>query len=223
MPLINNPVTCDKEHHKIIQRKKQDVSFTHTEWSCDELIDVRAHIRQHYRNEQKGLCAYCKNMISFRSASNAHVEHIAPKSLYINFMFEPKNLCVVCADCNEIKKNQEIFSEVYDTLKPRTQGIARQRYPRTPGAFLIVHPHFDNWDDHLIKFGLRYTDKSDKGAFTILTCKLNRYFHQNFGESEELVDDNVLATQMRAFIDSKSSIDRARILESLMEDMSRVI
>lgn len=221
MPLINKPVTCEAHHNTIIQRKKSSYGFNHSEWGCDELLEVRAHIRQHYRTEQRGVCAYCKNLISFQSASNAHVEHIAPKSLYLKFMFEPKNLCVVCADCNEIKRGQEVF-KAPDTLKPLAQGVARQQYPRSSGAFLIVHPHFDNWDEHLMRFGHRYTDKSEKGAFTILTCKLNRYFHQNFGETEELVDDDVLERQMRAFIESKSSLDRARILESLREDMSRI-
>lgn len=208
MPLINNPVICEPHHKLVIQEKISCPNFTHSEWGCDELGEVRSYIRQHYRTEQKGLCAYCKNVISVRSASNAHVEHIAPKSIYLNFIFEPKNLCVVCADCNEIKKNQEIFNLTPDTLRSLPQGSPRQLYPRSSRAFLIVHPHFDNWDDHLLKFGLRYTDKSEKGAFTILSCKLNRYFHQKFGEAEELVDDDILVQQMKDFIESKSTVTR---------------
>lgn len=222
MPLITNPVICERHHNIAIQQKKSTPGFSHLEWSCDELMEVRTHIRQHYRVEQRGVCAYCKNVISLRSASNAHVEHIAPKSIYLEFIFEPKNLCVVCADCNEIKKNQEILSRPADTLRQLPRGSQRRLYPRSSNAFLIVHPHFDDWDEHIIKFGLRYTDRSEKGAFTILVCKLNRFFHQNFGETDDLIDDDILERQMRDFIESKSTLVRARIIQSLANDLSRI-
>lgn len=223
MPLITNPFICNKKLEHTIKAKQSDPAFSHRDWSCDELAEVRSHVRRHYRIEQKGMCAYCKNPISLISASNAHVEHIAPKSIYIHFMFEPKNLCVVCADCNEIKRNQEVINDIYDTFKPLSKKGLRKRYPRNSSAFLIVHPHFDNWDDHLLKFGYQYIDRSGKGAYTILVCKLNRFFHEPFGTTDEFVNDVTLADQMRAYLEADSSTARTKILTSLKADMSRLL
>ena len=223
MPIINNPAVCDASHLAIISKKLNDSGFTHRDWGCDELLPVRSFLRQHYREEQSSLCAYCQGDISIRSASNAHIEHIAPKSLYQQFMFEAKNLCVICADCNEIKKNQEVINNVPNTIIPLQNGIGRRQYPRSTNVFLIIHPHFDEWEDHLIKFGHQYVSKTDKGAFTIFVCNLNRYFHQKYNTSGSLASDDDLVGKMKAFIESNSSVQRTRILVDLKFELSRLI
>lgn len=220
MPLINNPVRCSAEHTQLISSKINDPEFQHSHWGTEELQQVRSYIREHYRREQMGTCAYCKNPISLSTPSNAHVEHIAPKSLYLNFIFEPKNLCVICADCNIIKRDQETFNISPNTVKPLLANRERKTYPRSSSAFLIVHPHFDDWEEHIQKFGIRYTDISDKGAFTINACRLNRFFHKKLNIPEELVSDDVLIHNMTAFIEADSSVARARILEQLARIMS---
>lgn len=222
MPLINHPVNCQPSHLEAIDRKMAEPTFSHTDWGCDDLLAVRSYIREHYRQEQRGLCAYCKNPISLNSASNAHVEHIAPKSLYLDFIFEAKNLCVICADCNTIKRNQETFGEIPNTLLPLQGGASRRLYPRSSGAFLIVHPHFDEWDRHIQKFGVRYTDRSDKGAFTIKACKLNRFFHQNFDTDDNFIEDDELIGIMNTFIESRSSIEKGQILFQLTQSLSKM-
>lgn len=223
MPLITNPVTCDAPLTLTIQQKINDPSFTHNQWGCDDLLEFRSHVRAYYRDEQQGLCAYCKNTVSVRSANNAHIEHIVAKSLYRDFIFEAKNLCVICADCNEIKRSQEVLNEVPDTLSPLTSGRQRIRYPTSSNAFLIVHPHYDEWDDHLMRFGYQYIDKTTKGGNTIVMCKLNRYFHQNFNMDDNFVDDADLVSKMTAFIESRSATQKARILESLKADLSMML
>ncbi|AUM69205.1 HNH endonuclease domain-containing protein [Pseudomonas fluorescens] len=220
MPLINNPLSCSAAQAKLIAEKTSDPMFQHSHWSTDELQELRSYIREHYRREQKGICAYCKNPLSLVAANNAHVEHIAPKSLYFKFIFEPKNLCVICADCNIIKRDQETFNTIPNTVKPLQEDRERKTYPRSSSAFLIVHPHFDNWDDHIQKFGIRYTDITEKGAFTISACRLNRFFHKKLHMPEELVSDDELIHQMRAFIDSDSAVGRARVLEQLARMIS---
>lgn len=222
MPLIANPVKCDAAHLEIITLTKASGDFSHRSWGCDDLLPVRSFIRSHYRNEQRGICAYCKERVSTRTADNAHVEHIAPKSLYIDFMFEEKNLCVICADCNVIKRSQETINEIPDTLAARSGTAPRRQYPRSSNAFLIVHPHFDDWDDHIEKFGVRYTDKTDKGIFTIQACKLNRYFHNNFNVDDEYLDDDQLHKLMSDWIDAPSSVQKARILSRLATSLSKM-
>lgn len=223
MPLIKSIFSFSRIQKTLVEQKRAHPAFSHLEWGHDDLQDLRSKIREHYRNEQQGLCAYCKNPISQQSASNAHIEHIAPKSLYIDFIFEPKNLCVVCADCNEIKKNQEVMNEVPNTVAPLSKGNTRKKYPKASSSFLIIHPHFDDWDNHILKFGHQYTDRSPKGAFTIMACKLNRFFHKSFNVDDSFVDDEVLAMKMNAWMAAKSSIQKAQLLESLKRDMSMMI
>lgn len=206
---INNAASFSAEHEISIQKVKSTPGFNHKMWSCDELEDVRSSIRNHYKTEQKGLCAYCRNPVSLRDALNCHVEHIAPKSIHLNFIFEPKNLCVICSDCNAIKRNQEVLGAIPNTVK-----IDPILYPRSSGAFLIVHPHFDNWDDHIIIFGKYYADKSEKGHFTIGACELNRHLRK-FGWEPPLVNDEDVRDAMNCYLNETDSFVKTAALMRL--------
>lgn len=207
---IKFPVSFTKDLLQTITSKTDSPTFTHRDWGAPELEAVRRHVRDHYRTAQNGFCAYCRGVVSIQSASNCHVEHIAPKSTYQRFMFEPKNLCVVCADCNEIKREQEVANEGPDPVK---KGGNRRIYPRSSGAFKIVHPHFDVWDHHIQKFGPFYGDKSDKGHFTIGACKLNRHLRK-FGW-ESVYDDAEISADAQAYLDNRDPVGRGQALQKL--------
>ncbi|MBK5072725.1 hypothetical protein I2492_06825 [Budviciaceae bacterium CWB-B4] len=168
------PINFDKGHMEKIEKIISKAGFNHNDWGCDELIEIRRHIRNYYRKTQKGLCIYCRKQVSMISSSNCHIEHISPKSIHINFIFEPKNLCVICADCNQVKNDKETIINTKN----------RKKYPRSSNAFLIYHPHFDNYEEHIQIFNKQfYIGKSNKGDFTIAYCQLNRYM-RNFGWHE---------------------------------------
>lgn len=207
---IATPVTFSKEMRQTIASKKASPTFTYLDWSVDDLQELRCCIRDYYRQAQRGTCAYCKKDVSLQAALNCHVEHIAPKSKYEDFMFEPKNLCVICADCNAIKREQEVLQEVPDTV---VNGSLRKQYPRSGSAFKIVHPHFDDYDDHIEIFGLFYGDKTDKGHFTIGACKLNRKLRM-FGWEAEYDEADVAAAAAK-YLETKDPIARARALLAL--------
>jgi 5-methylcytosine-specific restriction endonuclease McrA len=211
MPLIANEIPFSPEDVTQIKAKTTSPGFSHADWGGDDLMHLRCKIREFYRSEQTGICAYCKKGISLVSAANAQVEHIAPKSLHPQFIFEPKNLCVICADCNEIKRSQETLNEVPDTVM---RAIAQ--YPRSSSAFKIVHPFFDEYDEHILVFGRYYLDLTDKGHFTIGACKLNRYLRE-FGVDDDFVDDDVIIEVMRAFMEEKSSVRRTQVLRRLRD------
>lgn len=210
---INTPVIYSAEISRAIAAKQGQSDFVHSHWSCEELKEVRRFIRNHYRKEQGGLCAYCKNAVSLHSAMNCHVEHVVPKSLYKDFIFIAKNLCVICADCNEIKSNQEACGEISDTLE---NGEFRKLYPRSSNAFKIVHPHFDDYDSHIKRLGpFYYLDRSDKGSFTITVCKLNRHL-RNFGWEAHYDEADVMDAAAR-FLESEPGMDRVRAFERLKD------
>ncbi|MGS0536282.1 HNH endonuclease [Pseudoalteromonas sp. SaAl2] len=172
MAEIKSEVLFNKAQKQLISDVVDNPDFKHSDWNNDnlskELAGLRSFIRKHYRVQQNKRCAYCRKDMSVVSALNCHVEHIVPKSLHDKYMFLPKNLCVVCADCNQIKKDKE-------TLTLNQGGKKRTRYPRASSGFKIVHPHFDNYEDHIdISRDNWYIDRTSKGHFTIGVCKLNQ-------------------------------------------------
>lgn len=214
MPLINNQIEFTEEESQLIDNLKAIEDYDHTKWNADSLIDLRSKIRRFYRLEQQGICAFCKNEISLVAANNANVEHIAPKSKHLDFMFEPKNLCVICVDCNIIKRAQEVVDAIETVNAPE----GRARYPRASRAFNIVHPHIDEYDDHIKKLGRIYIDKTMKGHFTIGCCKLNRFYHQ-FDIEDEFIDDVQLNELMARFQDSDSAIEKGQILAQIRDGL----
>jgi 5-methylcytosine-specific restriction endonuclease McrA len=209
-PDIQTPVKYTKTMLELIKKKLSDTNFKHQNWGDDDLQEIRKHIRDHYREVQLGLCAYCKGELSLQSAANCHIEHIAPKSLYRDFMFEPKNLCVVCADCNEIKRNQEVMHKIPDTI---TEGENRKHYPRAKSAFLIVQPHYFEYDLNIDKFEGFYVDKTDEGHFTIGACVLNRRIRK-FGW-EKVYDDATVSAAANNYLAEKEPAKRWSALRTL--------
>ncbi|MBP0605728.1 MULTISPECIES: HNH endonuclease [Burkholderia] len=208
---IKNPIAYSPEIRKMVDAKLADPTFNHTNWGDDDLADFRKLVRDYYRTVQVDTCAFCKGPLSSQSALNCHVEHIVPKSLRREFIFEPKNFCAICADCNEIKRSKETEATEPD---PLSRGKHVKQYPRSSGAFLIVHPHFDDWDLHLIKFGALYLDLSDKGVFTIGACNLNRKLRK-FGWEAVIVDDATLREAAEKWLNTRDPIAAARSLQAL--------
>lgn len=193
MPIINDPVVLSQNSLAIIEGKLQEPGFNHTKWSDADLESVRCEIRDHYREVQRLVCVYCQGAVAMRSAFGAPVEHIVPKSQHVGFMFEPKNLCVICPDCNEYKGKREVLVEPVLVAN-------RVNYPTDRMAFRIMHPHFDEYDDNIMRHNKVYIECSDKGGYTIYICNLNRFFRK-FGRCDEFVNDADLVQRSERFYD----------------------
>jgi hypothetical protein len=61
-------------------------------------------------------------------------------------------------------------------------------YPTTGEDFYIVHPHFDEYRDHIERGEYTYVPRSDKGMWTIEKCDLTRFAGEEFGWPEPLMD-----------------------------------
>jgi len=218
MPDINVPYDFTVGESSLISSKMADADFKHTNWGDEDLLEIRKKIRDHYRTEQLGVCSFCRNTVSLQSTLNSHVEHIAPKSLYRNFMFEPKNLCVICADCNAIKRDQEVMQEMPNTV---VNGGSRRLYPRSSNAFKIVHPFFDDYDKHIVQLDSLYFDLTPKGHFTIGACRLNRFVHQ-FGWNLELLDLPEFINMTQGFLNATDPRDQRKKLLAIQKIMMRV-
>lgn len=207
---INFPISYSKELDDLLKRMLKTPSFSYRNWSDDDLAPYRKAVRDFYRTAQNGLCAFCKQQLSLASVGNCHVEHIVAKSTHPEFIFHPKNLCVICSDCNIIKRDKEVHLSAPDVLS----RSGAKMYPRSSDAFRIVHPHFDEWDEHIEKFGSLYLDRTDKGLFTIGACTLNRIFRQ-FGWESIVASETDIRTAAQEFLDATDAVVLARKLQKL--------
>lgn len=133
------------------------------DWSAAKLDGFKKRVKKYYHGQQNHKCAYCRMDVSLATGFY-HIEHIVPKSTHPEWMYEPYNLCLSCPICNSSKNNQEILAE--ETVK---------KLPKTSSDYLIVHPHIDNYFDHIeIVDGLLYKGLTTKGVKTIEVCNLTR-------------------------------------------------
>ncbi len=206
MPKTISAIQFAKEESVLIESKISRTNFTFNIWGDSELEVVRVSIRNFYRIQQGGNCVYCQKPVPIRSARGSDVEHIAPKSIYPQFLFEPRNLCVACTDCNEAKREKEVFA------KPKNNP---KRYPTTGGAFKIVHPHFDDYSEHIqILAGGHYLPFTEKGYFTTGACDLNRRLRE-FGWPKEVIDSATASELANDIVESDDAVLRSNALKKL--------
>lgn len=206
-----NSYSYTEEENNLIS----SITITKDTWDSDDIVELKKAIRNFYRKEQKIKCAYCKNPVSLVYPDNCHIEHIAPKSLHPEYIFTTQNLCVICAECNKIKRNQETINAIPDTIKKKL----KTKYPDKSEHFFIVHPHFDNYDDHIHIVNGFYIDKaSKKGNFTIGACLLNRKF-LFMGWEPETVDNTDIINKLTDVYNEPEQNKRDSMLENLINEL----
>ncbi|HIF9183718.1 TPA: HNH endonuclease [Photobacterium damselae] len=182
-----------------IQKKMLCSDFTSESWSDKDLDNIKKRIKTHYLKEQKNICPYCKQKIKSNNGRYWDIEHIIPRSMSLNFMFEPFNLCMSCVDCNLAKSNKKV-----------TNSKAKSKYPTKSSSFFIVHPHFDNYYENImvIKEGFYYVALKKKGEKTIELCKLNRFYEfSDFGSSVQ-DDDRIFLLSEQLKIEKNEDLKK---------------
>lgn len=159
-------------------------------WNDESNKDVQAFrslVRTHYLSDQKLTCFYCKQYIFSTHGLHWQVEHILPKSVFPQFLFEPRNLVVICPDCNREKGDQN----------PHVNGnraCSQVAYPSTSGRFKIIHPLYDTYEVHIERVSANHCDYPDhyflkantpKGKATVKMYDLNR-FYQDFAGYKDM-------------------------------------
>ena len=162
--LINKISGLSEEEQKTLI----DNPFTAKEaWLINTYEPIKQRIKKELILEQLDRCAYCRKIIE-SDGKYEPLEHIVAKSIKVCWMFEPKNLVVTCDSCNNLKGKDRTLQQAFDNSI---------EYPTTSDAFIIFHPHYDTWSDHLA-----FEDdifivpiENSKGSNTIRICKLFRY------------------------------------------------
>ena len=134
-------------------------------------------------NEKYVECAYCGCWIG--ASSRGEIEHIAHKSKYVAFEYLNSNLVYVCSYCNGSSKkgqkdvviNWDNVSDSININHPNIFNHLEDIYNKL--EFTIVHPKFDNPNDH---YKWKDTDKillsdhlSEQGGKSIEMFKLKDY------------------------------------------------
>lgn len=138
--------------------------LTSDSWADKSLKSLRTRAKKHYVAEQQNRCCYCAQQWLTEHGRVWDLEHVVPRKTRPDFMFEPRNLAAACPDCNNAKSSDETLIDPRITL-----------YPTSSGAFAVIHPHFDRWEDHINRNGLVYRPITDKGTWTVKHCKLGRF------------------------------------------------
>ncbi|KIP67338.1 HNH endonuclease [Vibrio harveyi] len=215
------PISYTQDDKDLIARKKSENNFTHKSWSDEDLTPIKDSIKNHYHKIQKSICPYCKQQLNSTHGRYWDIEHIIPRSHVPNFMFEPQNLCMSCVECNSEKSDKKV-----------TSSTAKTRYPTNTLQFSIIHPHLDNYEEHLlvVEAGLFYYPLKPKGRKTVEVCGLNRFYeYAGFGNNGNVfqtiqalttaassVEDDVIKQQilgqitalaLRGMVENKQSTD----------------
>lgn len=131
-----------------------------------DMEDVKKHIKDHYKVVQDYRCPYCQQKIEVDHNGSWDAEHIIPKDTHPQFMFEPRNLCISCKDCNLIKRNKRVL-----------KNQKRIRFPNRSADYLFCHPHFHIYSDHvnIIEEAGFYLPKTPEGIYLVEMCGLLRF------------------------------------------------
>lgn len=172
------------ELRKAIQNHKQaiqKVCFKNQtlRWTTSTIKQLREDIKNILIERQKNgygfpTCPYCRQAIREKDGKEGGagvIDHILPKSKYINLIFSPYNLILACENCNSIlaKGNRDLLDDtvlfdedIFIKLDNREENI--QLYsnnqevffnkiissctlkPRS-GTYLWVHPYYDEYFD----------------------------------------------------------------------------
>ena len=171
-------------------------------WGEDAVAPVRAEIKDHYIKEQKYCCVYCRRQIATANKAMWDAEHIIGREKVPTFMFVAANLAISCRDCNIAKGQAEV------------RTTSRKKFPDRSDHYLIVHPHFDTYEDHIRWFGEICAPISPKGVETQKVCGLTRFTAQLLGIGGALVHPG-FDKQIGELLKAKSRLEAEAALAAL--------
>lgn len=176
-------------------------------WTNESVRTLRSSIKSHYIAAQNSKCCYCDRHLGSENRRIWDVDHVVPRATHPRFMFEPRNLAASCPDCNIAKRDARVL-----------ENNSRKTYPTTSQAFIILHPHFDRFADHIYNDGYVYVPKTEKGKRTIYICDLLRFAQKYIDWSTPLSDARFEAEVEEVVQDGPEA---SAMLERLAKSLAR--
>jgi hypothetical protein len=184
---VESVSVAEHESLRACGSEKSDFWNKHPDEIKPVLAKFKYEVKNYYLFAQGRRCCYC----SFELPNDHAVfdaEHILDKSKHKNFMFELNNLAAACKPCNRGKSH----------TSPLIGAEIPTEVPSQSENYKIVHPHLDEWTDHL-EFDdlnrIRAKGGSVKGQNTISLCnidalnaaRLSDHFAHEGGKAETLL------------------------------------
>lgn len=178
-------------------------------WSDDAVKPVRSAIKDHYIADQQYVCVYCGRQHVTINKSLWDAEHVISRANASRFMFTPQNLAVSCRDCNIEKAQKEV------------RNTTRKKFPNESKHYLIVHPHFDSYEEHIRWFGDVCAPLTDKGAKTLVMCNLTRFSTTLLGIEGALITPG-FDKQVGELLKAKNKTDAKAALAAISVYVERI-
>ncbi|MGN6417675.1 MAG: hypothetical protein ACTHMC_09300 [Pseudobacter sp.] len=177
---------------------KNAISMGGEIWENPLLAPVKRKIKNHYRGILNENCCYCRRDTTDEFNMVLDIEHVLPKVIYGDYMFEPFNLSVSCKRCNmEIKKDKILF-----LINP---DISTELAADT-NNYKFIHPNLDLYKEHLTKEMYQYDDqklikynvvnKSPKGEFTKVFFELEKIEQDSFNSAQGITPSHGITPLM---------------------------
>jgi 5-methylcytosine-specific restriction endonuclease McrA len=173
------------------------------------LSEIKKSIKDHYLIAQDYTCAYCRQRIEVAHNGAWDAEHVIPKDTHPQFMFEPRNLCISCKDCNILKTNKNVLV-----------NRGRKTFPDKQSDYLLCHPHFDIYSEHVTVLRLAgfYLPKTDKGRSLVEVCGLLRFLYKFSNFESVNADIKIRMGELHALLmDAKDAMAENFILDCIEE------
>lgn len=182
--VIAHPYTKSAEDIALIKQASPRGNHS-DDWEATCLSEFKIRARDYYRKMQNRRCAYCRTIVKTSQAS-PEIEHIIPKSVKPDWMYEPFNLCMSCKKCNTKKSTNKVLTD--ECVKA---------LPLDSDSYTIIHPHIDKYSEHInIIQDIFYEGLSDKGKETIRICELDRYELAADRAEDKIKEDKSLDEQI---------------------------
>jgi 5-methylcytosine-specific restriction endonuclease McrA len=199
--MITAPIVYCGDHELLVAafKARQLDAAAHAYWSDPLLESLRSRVKEFYIGAQRGRCCYCNRHLGSTNHRLWDVEHIVARKSHPHFMFEPLNLAASCPDCNIQKGEQNVLL-----------NAERKTYPKDSAAFLIIHPHFDRFEEHIFCNDFVYIGKTKKGKKTIYVCDLLR-FAQKFIDWENSASDDSFEAEVESLFDDNPGMSESAV------------
>lgn len=149
-------------------------------WNNVRVEQIKARIKEFYRLSSDEQCCYCKKDFGDEFNMVIDIEHILPKSIFHDYMFEVFNLNIACKRCNmRIKKDKIDFIVNIDK-------IIEQRFETSNYRF--IHPNFDNYFNHIEIIQVIRNNKKLIKYFVVKNSMKGNYTYNYFQLDKREID-----------------------------------
>lgn len=209
-PVLHPLTSMTEEQHGEIKLRAINKAV---DWSTSDgayggiILKFREEVKEHYFTAQRRRCCYCSIELHDHKITY-DAEHILDKSDYPEYMFEPGNLAASCRLCNQAKSNHSIS----------VTGLRFTELSRNRDDYSIIHPHLDEWRDHL-RFDLigriAPVENSKKGPETIRLCGMAALNAARLADEFSLNDHKEAEAALRAFHEMPELARKRELVELL--------